>query len=106
VTQPPLPNGVAVDRAVPSGPGGGTSATAASSKLFAAAFAQSKNVMALTDDRRRIVDVNAACVRLVGYQRSAMIGQQVYQFVAGGAVLSASAWRAALQEGQFIPDRA
>jgi PAS domain S-box-containing protein len=58
-------------------------------------------VMALADASRRIVDANAACVRLVGYERSAMIGQPVFQFVAGGPVLSSAAWSAALKEGQF-----
>jgi PAS domain S-box-containing protein len=102
VTQRTSPSDVTVNRAVPIRPGdGATSATAATSKLFAAAFAQSKNVMALVDARRQIVDANAACVKLVGYERSAMIGQPVYQFVAGGPVLSPAAWRAALKEGQF-----
>ena len=102
MTQRPSPRDVTVNRAVPIRPGdGATSATAATSKLFAAAFAQSKNVMALVDARRQIVDANAACVKLVGYERSAMIGQPVYQFVAGGPVLSPAAWRAALKEGQF-----
>jgi PAS domain S-box-containing protein len=102
VTQRPLPTNVRVDGAASVGPGdGGTSVTPVSSKLFAAAFAQSKNVMALVDARRRIVDANAACVRLVGCERSALIGQPVYQFVAGGPVLSPTAWRAALEEGHF-----
>jgi PAS domain S-box-containing protein len=102
VTRRPLPSDVKVKRVAPIGPGDrGTPAAAVSSKLFAAAFAQSKNVMALVDARRRIVDANAACVRLVGYERRALIGQPVYQFVAGGPVLSPGAWRAALEEGQF-----
>jgi PAS domain S-box-containing protein len=102
VIRRPLPSDVKVNRAASIGPGlGGSSATAVSSKLFAAAFAQSKNVMALVDASRRIVDANGACVRLVGYERSAMIGQPVFQFVAGAPVLSPSAWRAALKEGQF-----
>ena len=71
------------------------------SGLFAAAFAQSKNAMVLVDDRRQIVDANAACIALLGYARQALVGQPVYRFVAGGPVLSPPEWRAALKEGQF-----
>lgn len=76
-------------------------ASAARTSLFEAAFAQSRNMMTLVDAERRIVDANAACVRLLGYERSALIGQLVYRFVAGGPVLSAAAWRAGLREGHF-----
>lgn len=74
---------------------------ASSSRLFSAAFAQSKNAMALVDADRRITDANAACVGLIGYVRKTLIGQPVYQFVAGGPVLSPAEWQAALREGQF-----
>lgn len=76
-------------------------AAAPPSKLFAAAFAQSTNMMALIDAHRRIIDANAACVRLVGYERKALIGQPVYRFMAGGPVLTPAEWRAALKVGQF-----
>lgn len=72
-----------------------------SSRLFAAAFAQSKNAMALIDADRHIVDANAACIRLIGYERSALIAQPVHRFMAGGPVLTAAEWRAGLREGQF-----
>jgi PAS domain S-box-containing protein len=71
------------------------------SQLFAAAFAQSKNAMALVDEDRRITDANAALISLIGYVRVALIGEPVYRFVAGGPVLSPAEWAAALREGKF-----
>jgi PAS domain S-box-containing protein len=72
-----------------------------SSGLFAAAFTQSKNAMALVDSDRRIIDANAACIRLIGYVRHALIGQPVYRFVVGGPVLSPAEWEAAVRDGYF-----
>jgi PAS domain S-box-containing protein len=72
-----------------------------SSQLFAAAFAQSKNAMALVDADRRIADANAALISLAGYVRDALIGEPVYRFVVGGPVLSPAEWAAAVREGQF-----
>jgi PAS domain S-box-containing protein len=72
-----------------------------SAHLFAAAFAQSKNAMALVDADRRIADANAACISLIGYMRDALIGEPVYRFVAGGPVLSPADWAAAVRDGQF-----
>ena len=68
--------------------------------LFKAAFAQSKNAMALVDLRRRLVDANGAYVRLLGYNRSALIGRPIAEFVVGGPVLSAVEWKRALAEGR------
>ena len=36
------------------------------STLFQAAFRDSRNAMVLADDARRIVDVNGACLQLLG----------------------------------------
>ncbi len=68
--------------------------------LFAAAFGQSKNAMALVDAHRRLVDVNGAFVRLLGYERNVLIGQPVRRLVDGGPLLSESEWQAALAEGR------
>ena len=72
--------------------------------LFKAAFTQSKNAMALVDERRRLIDVNGAYIVLLGYQRQAIIGRPVYRYVAGGPLLSPVAWRRALAAGRFSGD--
>jgi PAS domain S-box-containing protein len=73
---------------------------AGTSTLFAAAFGQSKNAMALVDADRRLVDVNGAFVRVLGYERKALIGQPIRRLVDGGPLLSEPEWKAALAEGR------
>jgi PAS domain S-box-containing protein len=68
--------------------------------LFDAAFAQSNNAMALVDAHRRMVDINGAFVRLLGYERNALMGQPIRRLVDGGPLLSESEWKAALAEGR------
>jgi PAS domain S-box-containing protein len=70
------------------------------SRLFFAAFRQSSNAMALVDDDRRAVDVNDACVRLLGYPRTEIIGRRTYEFLVA-PVLSDEEWRAGLAEGRL-----
>jgi PAS domain S-box-containing protein len=72
----------------------------ATSPLFAAAFGQSKNAMALVDAHRRVVDANGAFVRLLGYPRTAIVGQAIQTLVDGGPLLSPAEWKAALAEGR------
>ncbi len=69
-------------------------------ELFKAAFTQSKNAMALIDARRRLVDANGPYVMLLGYERRAMLGRPISQFVSGGPLLSPNEWRAALAAGR------
>jgi DNA-binding CsgD family transcriptional regulator len=57
--------------------------------------------MVLVDDRRRLVDANAAYIKLLGYERRAIIGRPIYRYVADGPLLSPSAWKSALKAGQF-----
>ena len=71
------------------------------SGLFSAAFAQSRNPMALTDERRRHVDVNGAYLHLLGYRRSELIGHHVWEFVAGGPIVTPSEWERLLAQGRF-----
>jgi PAS domain S-box-containing protein len=71
------------------------------SRLFASAFAQSKNAMVLVDARRRLVDANGAYIALLGYERRAIIGRPIYRHIAGGPLLSPSMWKSALKSGQF-----
>jgi PAS domain S-box-containing protein len=71
------------------------------STLFSAAFNQSRNAMALLDADRRVVEVNGALLRLLGYTREQLIGQRIYHFVADGPVFSEEQWRRALAAERF-----
>jgi DNA-binding CsgD family transcriptional regulator len=80
---------------------GGPSSREGLSGLFMAAFTQSRNAMILLDSRRRLVDANGACIKLLGYEKRAIIGRPIYRFVARGPALSPAEWRAALKSGRF-----
>jgi PAS domain S-box-containing protein len=71
------------------------------SALFATAFRQSKNPMALVDDERRVVDVNPAIVRLLGRPRERVIGAHLWDFVVGGPIFTPAEWTAALAAQRF-----
>jgi len=71
------------------------------SRLFGAAFRNSRNAMVLLDDRRRQVDLNGAYLQLMRYPRAQMLGRPIYEFVVGGPIASDSEWRAALAGGDF-----
>jgi PAS domain S-box-containing protein len=71
------------------------------STLFRAAFRDSRNAMALADDDRRIVDVNGACLRLLGHQRAEVVTRHMYDFVAGEPAMTARQWAAALARERF-----
>jgi PAS domain S-box-containing protein len=71
------------------------------STLFGAAFRQSRNAMALLDQRRRHVDVNGAYLQLLGYPRDQLIGHPVYEIVVGGPLATESEWVAAMRSGRF-----
>jgi PAS domain S-box-containing protein len=73
-------------------------------RLFGAAFVQSRNAMALLDGRRRVVDVNGAYLKLLGYRREQVIGRPVYQFVIGGPKFSDAEWEGAVRSGEFTGD--
>ena len=67
---------------------------------------QSRNAMALLDSRRRVVDVNGAYLKLLGYGREQTLGRPVYQFVIGGPALTPAEWKTALAEGRFAGEAA
>jgi PAS domain S-box-containing protein len=69
--------------------------------LFWSAFTRSKNGMALSDDRRRHVEVNGAYLRLLGYRRAELIGHPLYELSIGGPVASEREWQDALRRDQF-----
>ena len=62
------------------------------STLFRAAFRDSRNAMVLADEDRRIVDVNGACLQLLGHPRVDVVGRPIWEFVAGGPVRMTSGW--------------
>jgi len=70
-------------------------------ELFWAAFKQSRNPMVLLDQPRRIVEVNGACLKLLGYPRNDMLGKPGYRFVVGGPALSSREWADRLAVGHF-----
>src|SRR5256885_14860320 len=57
--------------------------------------------MALTDERRRHVDVNGAYLHLLGYRRSELVGHHVWEFVAGGPIVTPSEWERLPAQGRF-----
>jgi PAS domain S-box-containing protein len=71
------------------------------SALFASAFKQSKNPMALVDGERRHVDANPAYLRLLGRARDEVIGRHVWDFVVGGPLFTHAQWEAALAAHRF-----
>jgi PAS domain S-box-containing protein len=71
------------------------------SALFTSAFRQSRNAMVLLDERRRIVDVNAAMVHLVGRPPRTLTGRPIAEIVAGGPLVTETEWRDWLAAGRF-----
>jgi len=69
--------------------------------LFATAFAQSRNPLALLDARRRHVDVNDAYLALLHYSREQLLGRPVYELVLASPTATSEQWRAALESGRF-----
>jgi PAS domain S-box-containing protein len=71
------------------------------STLFQAAFRDSRNAMVLADDARRVVDVNGACLQLLGYSRGDVVDRPMYEFVSHGPVMTPEEWAAALARERF-----
>jgi PAS domain S-box-containing protein len=69
--------------------------------LFWQAFRQSRNAMVLLDDDRRCVDVNGACLQLVGFRRGELIGRHIWEFFDHGPVMSMAEWHEAMSRPQF-----
>jgi PAS domain S-box-containing protein len=57
--------------------------------------------MCLADDARRIVDVNGACLQLLGYRRADIVDRPMYEFVAGGQLMTPQQWAEALARRRF-----
>ncbi len=69
--------------------------------LFATAFRQSRNAMALADAARCFVDVNGAYVSLFGYARKELLGKPMFPFLIGGPLFSREEWETLLASGEF-----
>src|SRR5215218_1739779 len=69
--------------------------------LFATAFRQSKNPMALVDEDRRHLDVNPAYLRLLARPRDEVVGRHLWSFVAGSAQFTPAQWKRALAAHRF-----
>jgi PAS domain S-box-containing protein len=70
-------------------------------RMFASAFKQSRNPMALLDEQRRLVDVNGAWMSMLGRRRDELIGRPIYELLHNVEPASASEWRRALAQGEF-----
>ncbi|MFL5823603.1 MAG: LuxR C-terminal-related transcriptional regulator [Solirubrobacteraceae bacterium] len=70
-------------------------------ELFWHSFRQSRNAMLLVDGQRRVVDVNGPSVRLLGYERRALIGRPIWELRVGGPPASDHEWQAMLRKPQF-----
>jgi PAS domain S-box-containing protein len=57
--------------------------------------------MALVDSSRRIVDVNGAWLKLLGYRREEIAGRPLSEFVVGGPRFSPAEWRSLLETHKF-----
>jgi PAS domain S-box-containing protein len=62
--------------------------------------------MVLADDDRRIIDINGACLQLLGYPRADVVDRPMYEFVAGDPVMSRQEWAAALARERFSGEAA
>lgn len=71
------------------------------SNLFQAAFRDSRNAMVLADDDRQVVDINGACLQLLGHRRDDVVGHHVWEFVDGGPAMTPRQWAAALARQRF-----
>src|SRR5436190_4802523 len=69
--------------------------------MFDATFRASRNAMVLADSHRHILDVNGACLRLLGYSRSEMVGHRMSNFIDGGPLLTPQEWADSLARRHF-----
>jgi PAS domain S-box-containing protein len=60
--------------------------------------------MALTDDQRRIIDVNGALSKLIGYRPSQLRGTHTWEYVSDGPLLSHEEWHDTLARDEVTGD--
>lgn len=61
-------------------------------RLFQTTFSRSQNPMLLSDDERRIIDVNPAFARMLATRRSELLGKHLWDLVEGGALMTREQW--------------
>jgi PAS domain S-box-containing protein len=71
------------------------------STLFQAAFRDSRNAMVLADEERHIVDVNGACLQLLGNRRADVMNRHMWEFVAGEPAMTPRQWAEGLARRRF-----
>lgn len=71
-------------------------------EMFWQAFLRSSNAMALMDQHRRFVEVNGACLHLLGYSRDELVGMHFSDISATGQVFRQREWERVLKQRQFI----
>ena len=69
--------------------------------LFETAFGRSDNAMALVDSGRNLIEVNRAFARLVGQRPGDLPGRHIYEFVAGGPLMTDTEWDQALRQSEL-----
>jgi PAS domain S-box-containing protein len=69
--------------------------------LFSSAFGQSRNAMVLVDEHRRVLDANAACLRLVGRRGDELVGRPVWELAVDGPLATEREWREQLATRRF-----
>ena len=69
--------------------------------LFSSAFGLSRNAMLLVDEHRRVLDANAACLRLVGRRGDELVGHPVWLLAADGPLATEREWREQLALRHF-----
>src|SRR5690349_20813487 len=56
--------------------------------------------MMLVDEERRIVDINVACLQVLGQTRRDVVGRRLFEFVVDGPRATEPEWRSLLAAGQ------
>ena len=69
--------------------------------LFSSAFQQSRNAMLLVNEHRRIVDANAACLRLLGRRADELRQRPVWELVVDGPLSTEDEWREQIATRRF-----
>jgi PAS domain S-box-containing protein len=72
--------------------------------LFETAFKRSQNPMALTNDERKVIEVNGAMAQLMGRRPSEIVGRYTWEFVADGPLMSREQWRKAIAQREVTGD--
>ena len=73
--------------------------------MFGYAFRQSRNAMVLLDERRTVLEVNGAFLKLLGFARDDVLARPVWELSPDGPALSAREWALRITQGDFTGQR-